>query len=100
MRVKIISCLKDRIENIYIDDKLKPEKLEEYTSGLVKALKFTSVIQAFTLVLPQFMPPYNDLKHFNANRIKEAYEVKLKEDEVKRIEEEKKGPFNMTYDFN
>jgi hypothetical protein len=46
------------------------------------------------------MPPYNDLKHFNANRIKEAYEVKLKEDEVKRIEEEKKGPFNMTYDFN
>jgi hypothetical protein len=26
--------------------------------------------------------------------------VKLKEDEIKRIEEEKKGPFNMTYDFN
>ena len=52
MRVKIISCLKDCIENIYIDDKLKPEKIEEYTNGLVKALKFTSVIQAFTLVLP------------------------------------------------
>jgi len=52
MRAKIITCLKDRIENIYIDDKLKPEKLEEYTNALVKALKYTSVIQAFTLVIP------------------------------------------------
>ena len=46
------------------------------------------------------MPPYNELKHFNANRIKETYEVQLKEDELKRIDEEKRGPFNMTYDFN
>lgn len=100
MRVKIIGSLKDRIENIYIDEKLKQERLEEYTSGLVRALKFTSVIQAFTLVCPQFMPPYNELKHFNAYKIKAAYEEKLKEEEQARLEEEKKGPFNMTYEFN
>ena len=43
-RLKIIQTLKDRIENLYIDEKLKPEKLQEYTEGLVKVLKFTSVI--------------------------------------------------------
>jgi hypothetical protein len=36
--------MKDRIENLYIDDKLKPEKLVEYTEELTKALKYTSVI--------------------------------------------------------
>ena len=73
-RVAIILGLKDRIENLYIDDKLKPERLEEYTAGLVKGLKFTSVIQAFTLELARFMPSYNELKHFSANKIKIAYE--------------------------
>lgn len=43
-RVKIIQTLKDRIENLYIDEKLKAEKLQEYTEGLVKVLKYTSVI--------------------------------------------------------
>lgn len=65
-RLKIIQTLKDRIENLYIDEKLKPEKLQEYTEALVRVMKFTSVIQAFTLELPRFMPKYNELKHFNA----------------------------------
>lgn len=95
-----MSGLKDRIEQIYIDDKLKPERLEEYTAGLVKALNFTSVIGEFTIVCPQFMPPYNELKHFNAGRIKKAYEDWLAEEEAKRLEEQTKGPFNMTYEFN
>ena len=43
-RVNIIKNLKDRIENLYIDDKLKPEKLIEYTQELTKELKYTSVI--------------------------------------------------------
>lgn len=42
--MKIIQTLKDRIENLYIDEKLKPEKLQEYTEGLVRVLKYTSVI--------------------------------------------------------
>lgn len=98
-RLKIIQTLKDRIENLYIDEKLKPEKLQEYTEALVRVMKFTSVIQAFTLELPRFMPKYNELKHFNAQRIKEAYEEDLAQKEKERIEEEKRGPFKMTYDF-
>ena len=69
--------MKDRIENLYIDEKLKPEKLQEYTEGLVRVLKYTSVIQAFTLELPRFMQKYNELKHFNAQKIKDAYEEDL-----------------------
>ncbi len=91
--------MKDRIENLYIDDKLKTEKLIEYTEELTKALKYTSVIQAFTLILPSFMPKYNELKHFNAQTIKRAYEQYLVEEEKTRLEEEKRGPFKMTYDF-
>ncbi len=97
--MKIIATLKDRIENLYIDEKLKPEKLVEYTDGLVKALKFTSVIQAFTLELPRFMPKYNELKHFNAERIKEAYEADLVKQEKERLEEERRGPFQINLDF-
>lgn len=98
-RLRIIQTLKDRIENLYIDEKLKPEKLEEYTVALVKVIKYTSVIQAFTLDLPRFMPKYNELKHFSAQRIKEAYEEDLVQKEKERIAEEKRGPFKMTYDF-
>jgi len=84
-RLKIIQTLKDRIENLYIDEKLKPEKLEEYTVALVKVMKYTSVIQAFTLELPRFMPKYNELKHFSAQRIKEAYEEDLVQKEKERV---------------
>lgn len=45
------------------------------------------------------MPKYNELKHFNATRIKGFYEEDLVQKEKERIEEEKRGPFKMTYDF-
>ena len=59
---------------MFADEKLKPEKLEEYTNGLVKELKLTSQIEAFSRVLAAYMPKYNELKHFNANRIVTAYQ--------------------------
>jgi hypothetical protein len=46
-RVREIKRLRDRIETMYIDDKLKPERLELYTNELVRVFKFTSVIAAF-----------------------------------------------------
>ena len=45
------------------------------------------------------MPKYNELKHFNAQTIKKAYEAYLIEEEKARLEEERRGPFKMTYDF-
>ena len=68
-----------RIDQIYADEKIKPEKLEEYTQGLVKQLRLTSKIEAFSRVLGGFMPKYNELKHFNAARIVQAYEESLLE---------------------
>ena len=59
---------------MYADEKIKPEKLEEYTGGLVKELKLTSQIEDFSKVLANFMPKYNELKHFNAARIVAAYQ--------------------------
>jgi hypothetical protein len=72
-RLTDIKCLKDRIENLYIDDKLKPERLDLYTNELVRVLKNTSVISAFTNEVNRFLPSYNELKHFNADKIKENY---------------------------
>ena len=37
-----IQQLYQRIDQLFADEKLKPEKLEEYTNGLVKELKLTS----------------------------------------------------------
>ena len=48
--------------------------MEEYTNGLVKELKLTSQIEAFSRQLARFMPKYNELKHFNAAKIVAAYE--------------------------
>jgi len=39
------------------------------------------------------MPKYNELKHFNPSKIKEAYETDLIYKEKERLEEEKRGPF-------
>ena len=88
-----------RIDQIYADEKIKPEKLEEYTQGLVKQLKFTSKIEAFSKVLGGFMPKYNELKHFNAARIVQAYEESLLEQERAAREAERKGPLNLTFNF-
>ena len=64
-----IRYLYQRIDNLYADEKIKPEKLEEYTSGLVAELKLTSAIEEFSRQLHAFMPKYNELKHFNAAKI-------------------------------
>ena len=69
-----IQQLYQRIDQLFADEKLKPEKLEEYTNGLVKELKLTSQIENFSKVLANFMPKYNELKHFNAARIVAAYQ--------------------------
>ena len=37
-----IQGLYQRIDQLYADEKIKPEKLEEYTNGLVKELRLTS----------------------------------------------------------
>jgi len=50
---------------MYSDEKIKEEKLLEYTSGLVATLKRTSFIRMFSEQLRDFMPKYNELKHFN-----------------------------------
>lgn len=68
-----IQHLYQRIDYIYADEKIKPEKLEEYTSGLVAELKLTSQIEEFARQLAQYMPKYNELKHFNAKRIVSAF---------------------------
>ena len=66
-----------RIDQLYADEKIKPEKLEEYTSGLVGELKLTSKIEAFSKQLGRFMPKYNELKHFNPPKIVASWEADL-----------------------
>lgn len=50
---------------MYSDEKIKEEKLIEYTQGLVNCLKRTSYIAKFSVDLRDYMPKYNELKHFN-----------------------------------
>ena len=68
-RLQIIDYLKDRIDNLFADEKIKEERLIEYTQGLVRELKRTSYIKLFAETLADFMPKYNELKHFNANKV-------------------------------
>lgn len=63
----------------------------------MRVLKYTSVITAFTPEVSRFLPAYNELKHFNAEKIKGAYEQALAEEESERRETENKGPFQMIY---
>ena len=72
-RLQIIDYLKSQIDNVYADEKIKEEKLVEYTQGLVKELKRTSFIKVFADELRGYMPKYNELKHFNANKIATAF---------------------------
>ena len=48
---------------------IKEEKLVEYTGGLVRELKRTSLIAAFGKQMRGYMPKYNELKHFNPAKI-------------------------------
>lgn len=47
-RLNTIEMLKQNIDNMYSDEKIKEEKLLEYTQGLVQALKKTSYIALFS----------------------------------------------------
>ena len=66
-RLETIEYLKQQIDNMYSDEKIKEEKLIEYTQGLTKELKRTSFIKLFADTLRDYMPKYNELKHFNAS---------------------------------
>jgi hypothetical protein len=68
-RIEIIAHLKAMIDHLYADEKIKEEKLIEYTDGLVRELKRTSLISEFSKRLAGYMPKYNELKHFNPNKI-------------------------------
>ena len=68
-RLEIIDFLKSQIDNLFADEKIKEERLIEYTQGLIKELKRTSYIKLFAETLANYMPKYNELKHFNANRV-------------------------------
>lgn len=72
-RIEIIADLKNSIDSMYADEKIKEEKLIEYTDGLVRELKRTSLIQAFSKQLKGYMPKYNELKHFNPAKIAEKF---------------------------
>ncbi len=65
--------MKASIDHLYADEKIKEEKLIEYTDGLVRELKRTSLILAFSKQLAGYMPKYNELKHFNPNKIATAF---------------------------
>ena len=94
-----IQQLYARIDQIYSDEKIKKEKLEEYTQGLVKQLKLTTKIEAFSKVLAGFMPKYNELKHFNAGKIACAYEEAILKQQQVAEEAARKGPLNLTFNF-
>ena len=94
-----IRHLYQRIDFIYADEKIKPEKLEEYTNGLVRELKLTSQIEAFARVLAQFMPKYNELKHFNAAKIVAAYQAATVEQKRLAQLAEDAGPLNLNWTF-
>ena len=52
---------------------IKEEKLREFTDGLVRELKRTSLIMEFSKRLRGYMPKYNELKHFNPMKIANAF---------------------------
>ena len=58
---------------MYSDEKIKEEKLIEYTQGLTRELKRTSFIKLFADALRSYMPKYNELKHFNPNKVATAF---------------------------
>lgn len=72
-RLEIIDFLKQEIDNLYIDEKIKEEKLVEYTQGLVECLRRTSFIKLFTETLMNYMPKYNELKHFNPHAVSQKF---------------------------
>lgn len=72
-RLQIIDNLKNQIDHMYADEKIKEEKLVEYTQGLVRELKRTSYIQMFSQILQKYMPKYNELKHFDPEAVSRRF---------------------------
>lgn len=72
-RIEFIDYLRNQIDTLYADEKIKEEKLTEYTQGLVKELRRTSFIKLFADTLDQYMPATNELKHFSAPKIAEKF---------------------------
>ena len=72
-RLETIEYMKSQIDNMYSDEKIKEEKLLEYTQGLTRELKRTSYIKLFAETLRNYMPKYNELKHFNALKVATAF---------------------------
>jgi predicted nucleic acid-binding protein len=72
-RLETIEDLKQQIDNMYSDEKIKEEKLIEYTQGLVRELKRTSFIKLFAGTLRNYMPKYNELKHFNPVAVSQTF---------------------------
>ena len=72
-RLETIAYLKGEIDNMYADEKIKEEKLIEYTQGLVNNLKRTSFIKLFAETLQNYMPKYNELKHFNPVAVSQKF---------------------------
>ena len=72
-RLETIENLKKQIDNLYADEKIKEEKLQEYTTGLVGELKRTSYIKLFSETLADYMPKYNELKHFNPGNVAKKF---------------------------
>jgi len=86
---------------MYADEKIKEEKLIEYTQGLVTNLKRTSFIKMFADTLQSYMPKYNELKHFNpvavSQRFLEANGLQLNTATMTSFGMESTGPrFEMT----
>ena len=50
-------------------------------------------------MLAGFMPKYNELKHFNAEKIVTAYEQALSQQQKAQQEAQSKGPLNLTFNF-
>jgi Leucine-rich repeat (LRR) protein len=72
-RLETIAFLKNQIDTLYSDEKIKEEKLIEFTNGLVNSLKRTSFIKLFAETLANYMPKYNELKHFNPVAVSQKF---------------------------
>jgi len=83
--LKSIEELKKGILTHYEDRKIKEEKLEEYVRSLVTILKTAKEIKTFTSKMRGYLPLYNELKHFNAEKIIGTY---WETEEAKRVAEE------------
>jgi len=93
----IIKQLYARIDNLYADEKIKPEKLTEFTTGLVTVLSKTSAIEHFSKCLGLYMPKYNELKHFNAQKIVTVYQAALVEQRRQAAQMARRGPLDLKF---